>query len=103
LLGFIDDLEISLSAKKMQQSGRNDEQGHINQHYHKFLLTVLQQLINIQQQGGTPLYIRMGDNIIYLNLNPMVSIVTGDAKSCNTLCCTYLGKDYLGRVPCITQ
>jgi hypothetical protein len=104
LLGLIEDLEISSSAKKSQQSGRKQEQGHTIRDYHKVLSTILQQLTELQQSGRNPLYIRMGDKIRYVHMIPVVSVITGNAKSGDTLCCHYLGKNCKGRVPrlCMT-
>jgi len=104
LLGMIEDLEISSSAKKTQQSGRIEEQGRTIRDYHKVLYTILEQLIELQRSGGTPLYVRMGDEIRYVHVIPVVSVITGDAKSGDTLCCRYLGKNCKGRVPrlCMT-
>jgi hypothetical protein len=104
LLGLIEDLEILSSAKKSQQSRRKQEQGCTIRDYHKVLSTILQQLTELQQSGKTPLYIRMGDKIRCVHVIPVVSVITGDAKSGDTLCCHYLGKNCKGRVPrlCLT-
>jgi hypothetical protein len=99
LLSLIEDLEISSSAKKSQQSGRKQEQGCTIRDYHKVLSTILQQLIELQQSGRTPLYVRMGDEIRYVHVIPAVSVITGDVKSGDTLCCRCLGKNCKGRVP----
>jgi hypothetical protein len=45
LLGLIEDLDISSSAKNMQQSGRKMEKGCTMHDYHKILTVILQELI----------------------------------------------------------
>ena len=104
MLGLIEDMETSSSAKKTQQSGREKEKGRTARDYHKILFTILQELIEIQKTGGICLYVRMLSEIRYLKVIPVISVVTGDAKSGDTLCCRFLGKNCLGRVPrlCMT-
>jgi hypothetical protein len=104
LPGLIEDLEVSSSAKKTQQSARDKEMGRTMRDYHKILSTILHPLVELQQAGGACLYVRMGDEVHFLKVIPVISVITGDAKSGDTLCCRYLGRNCKGRVPrlCIT-
>jgi hypothetical protein len=50
------------------------------------------------------LYIHMGEEIHHLKVIPMMSIISGDAKSADNLCCHYMTWNCNGRVPqlCMT-
>ena len=104
LLGLIEDLDTYSSAKKSQQSGRKKEKGRTMRDYHNILRVILQELIGIQQDGGICLYVRMGEEVRYVKVIPVMSIITGDAKSGDNLCCRFMGKNCKGRVPrlCMT-
>jgi hypothetical protein len=80
------------------------EKGCTMHDYHKILTVILQELIGIQQAGGICLYVCMGEEIRYLKVIPVMSVITGDAKSGNNLCCQFMGKNCKGRVPwlCMT-
>jgi hypothetical protein len=49
-------------------------------------------------------YIRLGDQLRYLEIVPVLVMVQGDGKSGDTLVCRYGGKNCKGRVPqlCMT-
>ena len=104
LLGLIEDLDTYSSAKKSQQSGRKKEKGRTMRDYHNILRVILQELIGIQQDGGICLYVRMGEEVRYVKVIPVLSVITGDAKSGDNLCCRFMGKNCKGRVPrlCMT-
>jgi hypothetical protein len=72
--------------------------------YHNILRVILQELIGIQQAGGICLYVHMGEEVRYVKVIPILSVITGNAKSGDNLCCWFMGKNCKGRVPqlCMT-
>jgi hypothetical protein len=102
LLGFIEDLDTYSSAKKLQQSGRKKEKGCTMHDYHNILRVILQELISIQKAGGIFLYVCMGEEVCYVTVILILSVI--DAKSGDNLCCRFMGKNCKGRVPwlCMT-
>jgi hypothetical protein len=60
---------------------------------------VLLSLINCQHKGGFDAYVHMGNCVRYLKVIPVVCFIKGDAKSGDTLCCQFGGKNCKGRVP----
>lgn len=104
LLAYIEDLELYSSAKKRMQNGRQGEKGRTLRDYHKIHSVILEELIEIQQSGGIQMYVRMGDEIRFVKVIPVVSVMTGDAKSGDAACARFGGKNCIGRVPrlCMT-
>jgi hypothetical protein len=49
-------------------------------------------------QGGFPQYICMGDEISYMQVIPVLTMIQGDGKSGDTLVLCYGGKNCKGRV-----
>jgi hypothetical protein len=72
--------------------------------YHNILRVILQEIISIQQAGGIFLYVCMGEEVRYVKVIPILSVITGHAKSGDNLCCWFMGKNCKGRVPrlCMT-
>jgi hypothetical protein len=52
----------------------------------------------MQTQGGFPQYIHMGDEISYMQVIPVPTMIQGDGKSGDTLVLCYGGKNCKGRV-----
>jgi hypothetical protein len=103
LLGFIPDLEKTSSAKKKQEAQHKHEKGRNQRNYHKCLRQILEPIqCSMVQRFST--YVRLGDQLRYLEIVPVLVMVQGDGKSGDTLVCRYGGKNCKGRVPqlCMT-
>jgi len=103
-MGYVPDLEVSSSAKKTQASGRVKSKGRSIRNYHRVCFSILESLIKCQQNGGFHAYVRMGNEVRYLHVVPVVVFVKGDAKSGDVICCRFGGKNCKARVPrlCMT-
>ena len=103
LLGFIPDLEKTSSAKKKQEAQRKQEKGRNQRNYHKCLRQILEP-IHRSMVSRFSTYVRLGDELRYLEIVPVLVMVQGDGKSGDTLVCRYGGKNCKGRVPrlCMT-
>jgi hypothetical protein len=79
--GYINDLEKTLSAKKVLSSGRKGKMGCTLHNYHKVSATVLQSIVERQNKGRFDRYIRMGNEVRYMGIIPVFFFLKGDGKS----------------------
>jgi hypothetical protein len=81
LLGFIADLEKTSSAKKKQEAQRKRGKGRNQCNYHKCLRQILEPIqCSMVQRFAT--YVRLGDQLRYLEIVPVLVMVQGDGKNC---------------------
>jgi hypothetical protein len=97
-LGFIPDLEKTSSAKKKQEAQHIREKGRNQRNYHKCLRQILEPIQHSMVQRFTT-YIRLGNQLRYLEIVPVLVMVQGVDKSGDFLVCRYGGKNCKGRVP----
>jgi len=96
---YLPDLEAGSSAKKKKYSSSNATKGRTNRNYHKLMQVVLQGILDCQQKGGFPAYVRMGNVVRRLMVIPVFAFIKGDAKSGDTLVSRFGGKNCTFRVP----
>jgi hypothetical protein len=103
--GYINNLEKTLSAKKMLSWGWKGEMGCTLHNYHKVSATVLQSIAKSQNKGRFNGYIRMDNEVRYMRKIPVFVFFKGDGKSSDTVVARYSGKNCKMRVPrlCLTS
>jgi hypothetical protein len=65
------------------------------------MCVLLDGLIEFQCKGGVHTWVRMGDEVCWMKVIIVVSVVSGDAKSSDIMCGQFGGKICVGRVPCL--
>jgi hypothetical protein len=98
VLMFIPDFEKGSSAKKRQESQCELEKGRGYRNYHRCLAKGLQSVQEVMDNGGFNTYVLIGDEICYIRVIPVASILIGDGKNGDTLVLCFGGKSCLGHV-----
>jgi hypothetical protein len=98
VLMFIPNLEKGSSAKKRQESQCKLEKGRGYQNYHRCLAKGLQSVQEVMDNGGFNTYVLMGDEICYIRVILVVSVLIDDGKNGDTLVLHFSGKNCSGHV-----
>jgi hypothetical protein len=98
VLMFIPNHKKWSSTKKRQESQCKLEKGRGYQNYHRCLAKGLQSVQEVMDNGGFNTYMLMGDEIHYIRIIPVVSVLIGDGKNGDTLVLHFGGKNCLGHV-----
>ena len=96
---YLPDLEVGSSAKKKKYSHSNATRGRTNRNYHKVMKVVMDGILKVQQKGGFPAYVRMGDEVRRVWVKVVFAFMKGDAKSGDALVSRFGGKNCIARVP----
>ena len=104
VLMFIPDLEKGSSAKKRQESQCELEKGRGYRNYHRCLGKGLESVQRVMDNSGFNAWVLMGDEMRYVRVILVVTVLIGDGKNGDTLVLRFGGKNCLGRVSrlCLT-
>jgi hypothetical protein len=98
VLMFIPYLEKASSAKKRQDMQRELEKGKGYHNYHRCLTKGLQSIQEVMDNSRFNTFILMGEEMCYIRVIPVISVLIGDGKNGDTLVLCFRGKNCLGNL-----